>query len=392
MYTLKGKSMINPTPAVNKQANYNAVRIQINDPKTRIPENYKTDPDNNGIYNGVDIQVNRPVVETFKKPIYSYPATDKIITYDMAAPALKLPLTYQTNLINNRTYIHNNNAYEVEFEIEHPEKETVNENTDKPQVPAPNYTTVQAEKGEGLNFHGVNSRTKKEPQIIPAEEILPEIDIDTVLDNLSSIDYDIQAQQMEEIVRVSMKNPEKAIPYIVRDVFSGLINIVQKDTLDLTPPSKEQTEIRRKIIINELIKEYTANNISESDKIELPYKLTDDEIKKAGKLTDLEQAERNKEYALYTMAVLAKVYTDNVEKQTGTVIPMTDLPGISAVVDTLRYNKNPGIKTAAIDALLYINRPEYKEEIISLLELTAKDKNKFVAKTAEEALNYVNKQ
>ena len=131
--------MINPTPAVNKQANYNAVRIQINDPKTRIPENYKTNPDNNGIYNGVDIQVNRPVVETFKKPIYSYPATDKIITYDMAAPALKLPLTYQTNLINNRTYIHNNNAYEVEFEIEHPEKETVNtglhwnETTDKTQ-------------------------------------------------------------------------------------------------------------------------------------------------------------------------------------------------------------------------------------------------------------------
>ena len=394
---------------LNNPANYNAVRIQVNDPKTRIPEDYKTNPDNDGVYNGVDIQVNRPSVETYTKPIYQYPEANGIITYDMAAAALKPRLSYQTNLINNRTYIHNNNSYDLEFEIEQPEKQAVadevnigadndanNEILDEqeaeiiPAVPEPNYTTTEAEKGEGLNFHGVNFQAKKEPEIIPSEDILPEVDITKVVENLNSLDYDIQAKQMEEIARVSMEDSEKAIPYIVRDVFSSLINIVKKDTINLTPPSQEQNETRRKIIVNELIKEYAANNKLDSAKMELPYQLTEEDVKKAGELTNLEQAERNKEYALYAMAILAKVYTENVEKQTGTVVPMTDLPGISAVVDTLRYNDNPGIKIAAIDALLYINRPEYKEEIASLLTLTSKDKNNFVASTAAEALSFLN--
>ena len=168
---------------LNNPANYNAVRIQVNDPKTRIPEDYKTNPDNDGVYNGVDIQVNRPSVETYTKPIYQYPEANGIITYDMAAAALKPRLSYQTNLINNRTYIHNNNSYDLEFEIEQPEKQAAvdevnigadnnanNEILDEqeaeiiPAVPEPNYTTTEAEKGEGLNFHGVNFQAKKEPE------------------------------------------------------------------------------------------------------------------------------------------------------------------------------------------------------------------------------------
>ena len=61
------------------------------------------------------------------------------------------------------------------------------------------------------------------------------------------------------------------------------------------------------------------------------------------------------------MAILAKIYTDEVEKQTGNIVPMTDVPGTSAIVDSLRYNPNSGVKIAAIDALRHINRPEYKD-------------------------------
>lgn len=54
----------------------------------------------------------------------------------------------------------------------------------------------------------------------------------------------------------------------------------------------------------------------------------------------MEQAERNKEYALYTISILAKIYTDEVEKQTGNIVPLTDLPGSAAIVDALRFNPN----------------------------------------------------
>ena len=409
--------MTYPVPAVNnRQANYNAVKIQINDPKTKISPNNKPNPDDNGIYNGVDIQINRPSVEPFTRPIYQYPMYEEgPVPYCMAVPGAKLPLAYQTNLISNRTFVHNNNAYEIEFEFDElkskenkinktdvekaaePEKNQeesneilIIEKVEEPQVPEANYTTLEAEKAEAPIVNGLNFRAKKEPEIIPSQEILPEADIPAIIDNLSNPNYDIQAEQMEEIVRTAMTTPDKALPYVVRDIFSSLIEIVQKDTTKLAAPNQAQAETRRQIIVNEVIKEYAKTNNLNTENVELPYKLTEEEIASAVKLTPMELAERNKEYALYAMAALAKVYTDEIEKESGTVIPLTDLPGISTVVDTLRYNINPETKIAAIDALLYIQRPEYKEELVSLFNLVSKDRSNEVAAVAAEALAFLN--
>ena len=48
---------------------------------------------------------------------------------------------------------------------------------------------------------------------------------------------------MEDIARASMEDPQKAVPYIVTEVFAELINIVNKDSSKLTPPSEKQIEI-----------------------------------------------------------------------------------------------------------------------------------------------------
>ena len=90
------------------------------------------------------------------------------------------------------------------------------------------------------------------------------------------------------------------------------------------------------------------------------------------------------------MAILSKVYTDEVQKQTGNIVPLTDLPGVSSIVDTLRHSSNSGVKVAAIDALRYINRPEYKEELSAVLALAADDTNPYVAQNAAVALESMN--
>ena len=105
----------------------------------------------------------------------------------------------------------------------------------------------------------------------------------------------------------------------------------------------------------------------------------------------MEQAERNKEYAIYTMAVLAKVYVDEVQKETGNVVPLTDIPGISATVDALRHSQNSGVKIAAIDALRYQQRAEYKDELKSIFTVAQTDKNPQVAQMAGIALNQTQK-
>lgn len=93
---------------------------------------------------------------------------------------------------------------------------------------------------------------------------------------------------------------------------------------------------------------------------------------------------------MYTIAILSKVYTDEIEKHTGNVVPLTDIPGTSAIVDALRYNPNSGVKVAAIDALKYIQRPEYKEELTTLFTIAQADQNPEVSISATRALSKMN--
>ena len=405
---------IDANRAINsKAATYNAVKIQVNDPKTCIPDGQNGFIEGNGTYNGVSIEVNRPTVESCKhhhkhNGIYDYPCAECPVTSDIAPihpiniPELPiLPVAYQTtNFINNRTLIN------AEVEVEQKDIEKDANKTQVPEaeiiiseeiiaVPAPNVTTTEEQKAEtkDVSFQGISfkaNETKQPIEIIPPVDIKPDVDIPIVISNLSDENYDIQAQQMEEIAKVSMEDPQKAVPYIVTEVFSELINIVKKDSTNLTPPSEKQIELRKQIIINEMIKESAIANKQDPNSIELPYKHSEKDIKEAVTLSSMEQAERNKEYALYTMAILAKVYTDEVQRHTGNVVPLTDLPGVSAIVDTLRFDSNTEVKISAIDALRYLYRPEYKDEITSVLNLAADDSNPYVSRNAAVALESFN--
>ena len=410
---------------------YNAVKINIKKPEVNAGDNTNTLVNDNGIYNAVNIDIDNPSVNTKSKKIYDYPTSECPVTYDMAniQPAA-LPQGFvayhTTNVIlpkmeNELEIDGGEDDQEVSSEenitaqeesetvneeaIEEPEKaeevtepapvETPAVEAKNVEVPEANYTTVEAEKG---NTDDINNDVKvmeaevkeaeiKKPEIIPAEDIVPDVDIPLVVSNLTSDDFDTQALQMEEIARVSLDNPENAIPYIVRDVFGSLIEITKKDTVNLAPPTDAQIDARKKVMANYLARVNAGQN---NASIQLPYKLTEQDTAVTNELSPMELAERNKEYALYTMAILARVYTDEVEKQTGNIVPMTDIPGTSAIVDSLRYSQNAGVKIAAIDALRHIQRPEYKEELTTLYTLAQADANPMVAIAAQRALESVN--
>lgn len=370
---------------------YNAVNINIRKPEVNTKEN-NTVVNDNGIYNAVKINIDKPAVNpVHHKPIYCYPEAQNCVTYDMAGlKPFSLPMGFPIA------------AEYHSASIIIPTKEDK-----KPELPEPNFTTVEAENNKdvvtiipekekaeetkednapnGVNFHGTEQAVKK-PEIVPPEDIKPDVDISLVVSNLKSSDFDVQAQQMEEIVRTTLDNRENAIPYIVRDVFTELIDITKKDSSTLAAPSPAQIEARKKVIADFIALEQNPN------KKEIPFRLSENEIALANEISPMEQAERNKEYALYTMAVLAKVFVEEVQKETGNVVPFTDIPGVSATVDTLRYNPNSGVKAAAIDSLSYIQRPEYKDELMTLYSLAQKDKSPIVSKSAERAINKLNKQ
>ncbi len=340
---------------------YSAVNIKIRKPEVNARENGKISATNdNGIYNAVKITIDNPSVNTEPKKVYDYPEAEEVVTYENAnVKPVALPEGFPTG-----------NAYEN------------NAGKDEVVVPEPNYTTTEAEKSENtssngdVTFHGTDKAVKK-PEIVPSEPIKPEVNIADTVAILSGNDYDKQAMEIAKIAYLSETKPEEAKPYIVRDVFNALINIVKKDTSNLEKPSQQQNEIRQKII---------ADIVAAQKKQPIPYKITKEEQEIATALAPIEMAERNKEYALIAIASLAKNYINQVEKESGNVVPFTDIPGIAEITNTIRDSKNPEIRIAAIESLGHIYKPEYKDETITILNLAQKDKHPLVSKVAAMTL------
>lgn len=352
---------------------YSAVNINIKKPEvdTNNVTNPMTAKDDNGIYNAVKIDIDNPKIHNSEpKKIYDYPEADGIVTYEM--------------LNINPISLPSQSTEEVE---KAPEAE--GDNT--AEVPAPNYTTLEAEKSDlaekktpdsvtALSFKAGENEVKR-PEIVPSEEILPRVDISLVTENLTSTNKDVQAQQMEEIVRLAIMEPEKAKDYLVSDVFSGLIKITEEDATQLAAPTKEQIEARQRLIANILAVEKDKNAVNN-----LPFPMNDEEVAFATSLSPMELTERNKEYAITTLGALAELFIEDYQAKEGKVVPITDAPGVSAIVNALRKDPDSGVKLAAIDALRHINRPEYKEELSALFALSQTDSNPNVSRASEKAI------
>lgn len=350
--------MTNVSPiSTTAEANYNAVKIKINDPKTTIPEGFKSA--DLGNYNAINIEVNRPTVDVVKMD--EIPAEVAFAAFmPVEVPLLPAdPVAYE----------------EFAEPVDEQEAEVVT-------VPEPNVTSPEVEKknlGNEINFNGLSFKANK-------SENAKSIDVAKVLADLRSENYDIQALQMEEIAKIASVEPELLPNFVNIEVFSTLIDILQKDSTKLEKPSREQIEIRDKALANIEILSIAQAKGEKLEDVEIPYPdLTEAEIQTALTLTEMEQAERNKEYAMYIIAVLSRTYADEVKQMTGNTVPLTELPGISEIVDTLRNNKNWLIRIAALDALQICYKPEYKEETLEILKLATQDKHPQVAEVATYA-------
>lgn len=344
------------------KGSYNAVNIKINNPQANLTKVH-ADEDNKDL-NAVNLEINNPELQQI--PIYSYPEYNEAVPADMAiapAKAYNMPASQA--------------AY----------KPLEGKSADRVEVPAPNLTSPEKEK-LNMAFHGINFRADK-PIVAAKADMKPAVDIEKTVGNLNSKDYDVQAAELGKIISAALNTKGDAIPYITPAIFSAMIEIAEKDNSALEGPSGEQIDIRKKIITNEILREKQLSEGKKPEEIKLPYEISGAELNKAMKLSTMELAERNKEYAILTLGALSKVYTDEFRKKTGNVVPLTDLPGASTIVETLKTSKNPSVKVAAIESLVYVNCPEYKKEISTVLEIVSKDKNPAVAKIAQEALNNI---
>ena len=162
------------------------------------------------------------------------------------------------------------------------------------------------------------------------------------------------------------------------------------DTSKLPGPTEQQVAIRNKIAENDKVKEEATKAGQNPDTVKLPHDLTPQELEEGNKLSPYEQAERNKEYAMFTTCILQKTYADELQKLTGNVPPVTELPGSKAIITTLKENPSPDMRVSAIDALRYVERPEYKDDLTTLYTIAQNDADPNVSEAATQALASLN--
>lgn len=203
------------------------------------------------------------------------------------------------------------------------------------------------------------------------EVVAPKLDLNAFIGKLTSPDFQQQEIGMEAIAELAKNAPAQATELLDVKVVDSLLGIMEKDTSKLEGPTSQQLQIREKIMAKQPV--------------------TDAEMAEASKITPMELGERNKQYAIYTVAILQKLYGTEVQKLSNEVVPLTNLPGIAGEVEQLKNNPNPMVRAAVVDGLSHIKRPEYKNELTALFTVAKNDKDPIVSELAAKNLEDLSK-
>lgn len=337
-----------PSYPLVSQASYNAVKIDIHNPQvntnsSKPPSEPVTAPQTNPIYGNVPTA---SVYEVPKQSIYepqanfNQPPTAPTASPTMPsvpAPVIVAP-TVQTNA-----------------PAPAPEAK-------KEEAPAPAPAAAPA----ATQTATTTDAPAKTVDVKAPVEAKPAVDVNAFLARLANPDFKEQANAMEAIADMAQNQPQKATELLDVKVVDSLLNIMQADSSKLEGPTSQQLQIREKII--------TGKPVTEAETVE------------ANKISPMELAERNKQYAIYTVAIMQKLYGSEIEKTSNQVVPLTELPGAAGIVEQIKSNPNPMVRASGIDALSYIQRPEYKQDLTTLFTVAKNDKDVNVKEVAAKAL------
>ena len=360
---------VNPIP-VPQQPSYNAVKIDIHNPSVGVPQ---MQAPQNAYYNPQYAPVTSPIYNIPQAPIY-YPApmpqpqvpaeqvqTQQPVYYPPVMPqvpqVVQMP-QYPAAQIPQQPAIEQQN-------INYPTPVVVPQPTVAPQ-PQPQVTVAPQPQPSVPAAEVPAPQVSKAPEVVPPATPEPQVDLNAFISKLANPDFEIQSAAMEDIASMIKETPQKATELVDQKVFDQLNNIISFDSSKLEGPSQAQIDARQKIMEGK--------------------EVTEEEKNTANTMAPKELAERNKSYALYTIAMMDKLYADEVKKLTGNDVPLTELPEAVNVVNQLKDNPNPMVRASAIEALSYIQTPEYKKDLTTLFTVAKNDQDAGVVEAANTAL------
>ncbi|MEI3253907.1 MAG: hypothetical protein V8R83_01085 [Candidatus Gastranaerophilaceae bacterium] len=313
---------------------YNAIKINIVEPKVNAPGSQ---------------QPAQSVYGYPQAPIYNYPQATQAPVY--FPPVQTAPVQQQGQVIMTPAP-----AQTVPVSV--PAPQVINQQTIN-QVP-PSVIEPEAPKAEEVKApEAPVEAPKTEPQAAT-------INVPAFTQRIKADDLADAGKAIEEVADIAQTQPEAASQLLDTDLMEALLGVIGKDSSTLEGPSDRQKELRQQVL--------EGKQLSEADMAE------------ANKITPLEMAERNKQYALFTTAILQNSLIDEFKKTNNITPDIKDLPGMEQIVTTIKDNPNPMLRASGLAALAYNARPEYKSVMKEIFELSKQDADENVQKVAEEGL------
>ena len=345
---------VNPIP-VPQQPSYNAVKIDIHNPSVGAPQAPQMP-----YYNPQYAPVTAPIYNIPQAPIY-YPAPAPQVPVEQTA-TYPQPVYYPQVM----PQVPQTPITPVQPQIQQPVIEQQNINYPTPVAVQPQPTVAPQPVPAAPATEVPAPAVTKAPEVVAPATPEPSVDLNGFISKLANPDFEVQSTAMEDIAGMIKDSPQKATELVDQKVFDQLNNIISFDSSKLEGPSQAQVDARQKIMEGKQV--------------------TEEETKLANTMAPKELAERNKSYALFTIALMDKLYADEVKKLTNNNVPLTELPEAVNVVNQLKDNPNPMVRASAIEALSYIQTPEYKKDLTTLFTVAKNDQDAGVVEAANAAL------
>lgn len=319
-YAAPQAPVYNQTPA-----EYNAIKINIVDPKVNAPGSVQSP-----VYSYPQANVyGYPQAQqpTYYPPVQTAPAAQPVPQQPVAQTPVPPPQVINTQTVN--------------------------------QVPpsvVPEQTAPQSAPQE----------TAAAPEAPAQTAQAPALDVPAFTAAIKSDDLQKVGDTIENVADIAQSKPDQVAQLLDTDLMEALLSVIGKDTSALEGPTDAQKELRQQVL--------SGKQLSDADMAE------------ANKISPLELAERNKQYALFTTAILQNALIDEFKKTNNMTPDIKDLPGMEQIVTTVKDNPSPMLRASALAALAYNARPEYKPVMKEIFELSKNDADENVQKVAAEGL------
>ncbi len=194
----------------------------------------------------------------------------------------------------------------------------------------------------------------------------PTLDTKAMAAEVKSDNLETAGAAIEKIADIAQHNPQEAKQLLDQELMESLLGVIAKDTSNLQDATPKQLELRQQLLEGKT--------------------LTPEETAEAQKISEKEMADRNKQYALFTVAILQDLLVKEFQAQNNVTPDIKDLPGMEQIVSTIKDNSSPMLRASGLAALAYNARPEYKPVMEEIFNLSKQDEDPNVRKVAEDGL------